>query len=94
MYCRNCGKEIDDNADVCIYCGRSQKDNRIEDNGGCGWTLLGLCIPLVGFILYLVWRDEKPKTARAVGLGALINILFAVFFYFIIFVIGIGAAFI
>ena len=21
MYCKNCGKEIDDRADVCIYCG-------------------------------------------------------------------------
>ncbi len=21
MYCKNCGKEIDDRAEVCIYCG-------------------------------------------------------------------------
>ncbi|HRR89929.1 MAG TPA: hypothetical protein P5161_04040, partial [Eubacteriales bacterium] len=27
--------------------------------------------PLVGLILYLVWRDEKPRTARIAGKGAL-----------------------
>ena len=21
MYCKNCGKEIDDKAEICIYCG-------------------------------------------------------------------------
>ena len=24
MYCKNCGKEIDDNANVCTYCGTPQ----------------------------------------------------------------------
>ena len=26
MYCRNCGKEIDDKAAVCIHCGVATKD--------------------------------------------------------------------
>lgn len=26
MYCRNCGKEIDDKAVVCIHCGVATKD--------------------------------------------------------------------
>lgn len=30
MYCRNCGKEIDDNAAVCIHCGVSTKDPKAE----------------------------------------------------------------
>ena len=29
----------------------------VEDNGGFGWGLLGCCIPLVGLILFLVWKD-------------------------------------
>ena len=24
MYCKFCGKEIDDNSDECVYCGSSQ----------------------------------------------------------------------
>ncbi|MGN0467756.1 MAG: zinc-ribbon domain-containing protein [Acutalibacteraceae bacterium] len=28
MYCRNCGKEIADNAAVCIHCGVSTRDGK------------------------------------------------------------------
>lgn len=63
------------------------------DNGGFGWGLLGFCIPLVGLILYLVWKDEKPKTAKAAGLGALISVGVSVVFYLIAGVLGVlGAA--
>jgi len=27
MYCKNCGKQIDDNADICIHCGVSTHSN-------------------------------------------------------------------
>lgn len=27
MYCRECGKEIDDKAVVCIHCGCAVNDN-------------------------------------------------------------------
>ena len=27
MYCRNCGKEIDDKAVICIHCGVATKDS-------------------------------------------------------------------
>ena len=36
-----------------------------EDKGGFLWGLLGCCIPLVGLILFLVWKDNKPKTAKS-----------------------------
>ena len=91
MYCKNCGKEIDDDADVCIYCGRKQNSNQ-NDNGGIGWGLLGFCIPIVGLVLYLVWKDEKPKTAKSAGLGALISVGIVIAFYVLLFVIGLGEA--
>ncbi|MCB5287840.1 MAG: zinc ribbon domain-containing protein, partial [Candidatus Cloacimonetes bacterium] len=28
MFCKNCGKEIDDNAIICIHCGVSTNLNR------------------------------------------------------------------
>lgn len=38
---------------------------------------------MVGFILWLVWRDEKPKTAKVLGIGALIStIIFISLFIF------------
>ncbi len=50
----------------------------VSDYGGCGWFLLGFLIPLIGLILYLVWKDEKPYTASSVGKGALISVIISV----------------
>ena len=44
----------------------------VVDNGGLLWGLLGCCIPLVGLILFIMWKDQKPKTAKAAGIGALV----------------------
>lgn len=66
-------------------------DNNVNDNGGFLWGLLGCCIPIVGLILFLVWKDQKPKTAKAAGIGALVSVIIWVIFYVIYFVI-LGAA--
>lgn len=63
-----------------------------EDKGGFLWGLLGCCIPIVGLVLFLVWKDTKPKTAKAAGIGALISVIVIVVWYILIAVIGIGLA--
>lgn len=93
MFCSNCGKEIDDKASVCIHCGVSTKlAPEVVDNGGFGWGILGCCIPLVGLILFLVWKDTKPKTSKAAGIGALVGVICMVLFYAAIFFFGILGA--
>lgn len=67
------------------------EDNNVQDNGGFLWGLLGFCIPVVGLILFLIWKDQKPKTAKAAGIGALVSVILAVVCYVIMFVF-IGAA--
>lgn len=67
------------------------ENKNVVDNGGFLWGLLGCCIPIVGLILFLVWKDTKPKTAKAAGIGALVCVVLAVIYYIIMFVI-IGAA--
>lgn len=62
-----------------------------EDKGGFLWGLLGCCIPIVGLILFLVWKDSKPKTAKAAGIGALVCVIAYVIFYILMAVLGIGA---
>ncbi|MBD5556826.1 MAG: hypothetical protein HDQ95_16170 [Roseburia sp.] len=62
-----------------------------EDKGGFLWGLLGCCIPIVGLILFLVWKDSKPKTAKAAGIGALVCVIVYVVFYILMAVLGIGA---
>jgi len=67
------------------------KMDNSNDIGGFLWGLLGCCIPVVGLILFLVWKDQKPKTAKAAGIGALVSVILWVVFYIIYFVI-LGAA--
>lgn len=69
-----------------------EENTNVVDNGGFLWGLLGCCIPIVGLILFLVWKDTKPKTAKAAGIGALVSVCVAVVYYIIVFVvIGAGA---
>ena len=53
----------------------ADKKSASEDKGGFGWGALGCCIPLAGLILYLVWKTDKPKNAKAAGIGALIGVI-------------------
>lgn len=96
MYCRNCGKEIDDKAIICPNCGVQQSgivkndSLNIKDTGSIGWGILGFCIPIVGLVLYLVWQDTNPKNSKMAGKGALISailvgIFLIVYVFFIIF---------
>ena len=62
-----------------------------NDNGGFLWGLLGCCIPIVGLVLFVVWKDQKPKTAKAAGIGALVSVILGVLSYIVVFVI-IGAS--
>lgn len=90
MYCKNCGKEIDDNAIICIHCGVSTEANqrglRVEEDGELGCLLGGLCFiaPVAGLILYLVWKSTMPYKARQAAkwalIGLAVNILISIFY--------------
>ena len=53
------------------------------DTGSAGWGLLGFCVPIVGIVLYFVWKNEKPNTARVCLNGALISIGISIFIQFV-----------
>lgn len=85
MFCKNCGKEVPDNVLTCQNCGASV--NPELDKGNIGFLCLGFCIPVAGIILYFVWREQKPKSAKKCLIGFLINITLAVVIYAIYFVL-------
>ena len=90
-YCKNCGQSIDDKAVICPHCGVAQENKpAVVDNGGFLWGLLGCCIPIVGLILYLVWQNERPRTARAVGIGALVSVGILILYYIIVIAVGVS----
>ena len=48
------------------------------DTGSFGWAVLGFLIPLVGLILFLVWKDTKPLSAKRAGVGALVSVIVSI----------------
>ena len=78
---------------LSVTCGASQNTTpQVTDNGGFLWGLLGCCIPIVGLVLFLVWKDTKPKTAKAAGIGALVSVIIGILWYILVAVIGVGIA--
>lgn len=88
-YCSKCGAELVDEAVVCTSCGCAQENAvaKKEDSSSFGWAFLGFCIPIVGLILYLVWKADTPLRAKSAGKGALISVIASVVIYIIYFVI-------
>lgn len=60
-----------------------------------GMKLLSFCIPIVGLILFITWKDQKPVSAKAMGKAALIGFILgmvlSIAYYIVVFVV-IGAA--
>ena len=86
-FCTKCGKEINENAVICLNCGCAQENVKPKENDSksFGWGVLGFFFPIVGLILWLIWRDDMPLRSRSVGLGALIGAISTVVFYIVYF---------
>ena len=80
-FCSKCGKELMDEAVICINCGCSvSNENNASKKGNFknidfGWALLGFFIPLLGVILLLAWNEKDPLKARSLGKGALVSVV-------------------
>lgn len=93
-FCSNCGSCLDEKAYICPSCGVKitnyddiQRSNISNDDGGFGWGILGFFFPLVGLILYLVYKKDRPRTASSVGKGALISFICGTLLYVIVAII-------
>ena len=78
MFCNKCGKEIADDAVVCIHCGRSVENRAVEasaeeDKASVGLCILSVFIPLFGIIYWPLKHKETPKKAKACGIAAIIS---------------------
>ena len=86
VICKYCGKLIPEKSVGCPYCGkiigkqysRPTIDGHKERDNPMGFGILGFLFPLVGLILYLVWKDDYPEKAYAAGSGALWGFILAV----------------
>jgi len=68
MFCAKCGAEMDHNAEFCPKCGaRAGAEAAGRAGGDDSVGPIGIvlfCLPLVGAIMYFVWKDDKPKKAK------------------------------
>lgn len=71
-FCGKCGKEIDDEAVICVHCGcptgvqaaPAAPTVDMESTATTGEKVLSFLIPIAGIILYCVNKDKKPKAAK------------------------------
>lgn len=68
--CRECGKKIENSQTLCDNC--RAKRNGKDTLAKYPWWLLGLILPPVGLILYLIWKKDRKQSAKSAGVGALI----------------------
>ncbi|MDR1412375.1 MAG: DUF2510 domain-containing protein [Actinomycetes bacterium] len=71
-----------------VQTSSAQKPQDIEPN--FGYAVLGFFIPVVGLVLYLIWKDDKPGPANSAGTGALVSFIFGVVIW-IIYLFSVGA---
>lgn len=93
MYCAKCGAKQATNAQFCSECGNSLNKETVEtkqvvnEGSTFGWGVLGFFIPLVGLILFLVWKKDRPKASKSSGIGALSGFITWLVFYIFVFVL-------
>ncbi len=78
MFCSKCGQEIHDEAVVCVHCGcsvRNEPGPKPGDRPNVWFLILGILFPMVGLILFLMYKKEYPKRAKSAAKGAIIGII-------------------
>ena len=44
-----------------------------EEQVGYAWVVLGFVIPIAGWIIWGIWNNTKPKTAKYAGIAGIIG---------------------
>ena len=93
-FCSRCGKQINEEAAICIYCGcavEGSYGSRGEERSGLSTcaVVFSILVPIVGFVLGIIgaciYRDKglKAKCVTAIILSICIPIII----YVIVFVV-------
>lgn len=69
MFCKNCGKEIDDKAAVCPHCGVAQNEQQpIDDSGSIGWGVSDAVFLLLALSFFLFGMTQSQRMQRPLEL--------------------------
>ena len=97
MYCRNCGKFLNDEDKFCKYCGNkiikevvAVKEEKKEEKASIGWWFLAFFIPFLGVILYFVYRKSHPHVSKKLLFGIISSFIGAIVSILIVIVLMIN----
>ena len=88
-FCQACGAETRPGQEVCIICGNRLKRLSDTDESLGLVKAVSCCFPLIGAVLYLVWKTDKPKNADTACKWALIGLLVEAGLYLFSFCLGV-----
>lgn len=84
--CKECGKEISENAISCPNCGAKSKNNNEE--ASTGLKVICFLIPLIGIIIFAINITTKPKYAKQCLLASLLPTIIALIILLVVLVGG------
>lgn len=96
MYCKHCGKFIDENSSYCTYCGtrlNSNEDALYDEHFNWGFAILGFLIPILGLILFIIYEKKNPKKASAAIKGVIAKIITKIVIFIILIILYATSAF-
>lgn len=89
MFCPNCGERISEKAEICPNCGVRVPGSLGEDKPNIPANIISFCcIPILGIILFFVWKDSKPRAAKTALISSLASIGLIILFYIVALVFG------
>ena len=98
MFCKYCGKEINDDAEICVHCGRStgrqnvQKSYEVDEPKTAIGILLGLFLGLIGLVIGLLLYPSNTIRRSTFIKGWVGAFVVEIIVVIILYVVIIGAA--
>ncbi len=100
MFCVECGKYVANKLNKCPYCDCEQLQEtnaglpdpsslKTADGHSAGFCMLSFALPILGFILFFLWKKQFPMRATAIlraaitGAVSLVALLGLALFLFI-----------
>jgi len=82
MYCKYCGKEIDDKAYICVHCGsKVAEDNKVTVKSGRGLGIAGIiCSTLIPLATYICSGIGLSRAKKGNDKGTMVLNILAISF--------------
>ncbi len=75
-YCHNCGIETKEDQVLCVNCKTTLRNEVLLNSSNKQEpdviaAIVGFLLPIVGLVLYLVWKEDYPGKAGSAKMGAI-----------------------